>query len=130
MTAARFEAAPDSLDPTDWESVRQMGHRMVDDMVNMLAGLREAPTWQPLPQDARHALRSGELPAGPTDLAEVYREFQTLIQPYGSGNAHPRFMGWVQGGATRWACSPSCWRQPPTPTLAGATTRRLRWSAR
>jgi len=93
-----FQAAPDSLDPTDWASVRQMGHRMLDDMVDMLAGLREAPVWQPMPTEARQTLRTGALPAEPGDLDAVYQDFQTLVQPYGSGNSHPRFMGWVQGG--------------------------------
>ena len=93
-----FQAAPDSLDPTDWDAVRQMGHRMLDDMVDMLAGLREAPVWQPMPDPARQALRNGALPTEPGDLAAVYEDFQTLVQPYGSGNIHPRFMGWVQGG--------------------------------
>lgn len=136
MTAARFEAAPDSLDPTDWESVRQMGHRMVDDMVDMLAGLREAPTWQPLPPEARRALRRGELPAGPTDLAEVYREFQTLIQPYGSGNAHPRFMGWVQGGGNPVGMLAELLAAATNPNLGGrdhapieVERKVIRWAA-
>ncbi len=93
-----FQASADSLDPTDWNSVRQMGHRMLDDMVDMLAGLREAPVWQPMPPEARQALRGGALPTEPGDLDAVYQDFQTLVQPYGSGNSHPRFMGWVQGG--------------------------------
>lgn len=93
-----FQAAPDSLDPTDWNAVRQMGHRMLNDMVDMLAGLREAPVWQPMPDAARQTLRTGALPTEPGDLATVYEDFQTLVQPYGSGNIHPRFMGWVQGG--------------------------------
>lgn len=136
MTAARFEAAPDSLDPTNWESVRQMGHRMVDDMVDMLAGLRHAPTWQPLPPEARQALRSGELPAGPTDLAEVYREFQTLIQPYGSGNAHPRFMGWVQGGGNPVGMLAELLAAATNPNLGGrdhapieVERKVIRWAA-
>ena len=136
MTAARFEAAPDSLDPTDWESVRQMGHSMVDDMVNMLAGLREAPTWQPLPPAERQALRGGELPAGPTDLDEVYREFQSLIQPYGSGNAHPRFMGWVQGGGNPVGMLAELLAAATNPNLGGrdhapieVERKVIRWAA-
>ena len=98
MAETPFQAAPDSLDPTDWDALRQIGHRMLDDMVDMLAGVRTAPVWQPMPADVRSSLRSGELPTAPGHLAEVYRDFQTLVQPYGSGNIHPRFMGWVQGG--------------------------------
>jgi glutamate/tyrosine decarboxylase-like PLP-dependent enzyme len=71
---------------------------MLDDMVDMLAGLRESPAWQPMPGAVRQALRSEALPTTGASLDEVYRDFQTLVQPYSSGNNHPRFMGWVQGG--------------------------------
>jgi len=98
MTTQAFVPSPDSLDPKDWDALRQMGHRMLDDMVDMLAGLRDQPVWRPLPDAHRQALRSGDVPSSPTDLGTVYQEFQSLIQPYGSGNIHPRFMGWVQGG--------------------------------
>jgi aromatic-L-amino-acid decarboxylase len=40
------------------------------------------------------------LPAAPTDLAEVYEQFKERILPFVAGNAHPGFMGWVQGGGT------------------------------
>jgi aromatic-L-amino-acid decarboxylase len=40
------------------------------------------------------------LPAAGTDLAGIYADFQHLILPYGAGNEHPRFMGWVNGGGT------------------------------
>jgi hypothetical protein len=35
----------ENLDPKDWEAIRVLGHRMVDDMMSYLAGLRERPTW-------------------------------------------------------------------------------------
>ena len=31
-------------------------------------------------------------------LDTVIEEFKSYILPYGSGNIHPGFMGWVQGG--------------------------------
>ena len=40
------------------------------------------------------------LPSFPTDMAAVYRDFTQLIVPFSSGNVHPAFMGWVQGGGT------------------------------
>ncbi len=32
-----------NLDPPDWEQLRQLGHQMVDDMVDYLAGVRQRP---------------------------------------------------------------------------------------
>lgn len=88
-----------SLDPTDWDELRAQGHRMLDDMIDHMAGLRSQPVWQPAPEAVRAVFRE-PLPAKPTPLAEVHERFLTEILPYGIGNAHPGFMGWVQGGGT------------------------------
>lgn len=32
------------------------------------------------------------------DIRSVVEEFKQYVLPYGSGNTHPGFMGWVQGG--------------------------------
>ncbi|GIZ52698.1 pyridoxal phosphate-dependent decarboxylase family protein [Noviherbaspirillum aridicola] len=88
-----------SLDPTDWNELRAQGHRMLDDMFDHMAGLRQKPVWQPAPQEVRDAFRE-PLPRQPTPLAEVHARFLDEILPYGIGNAHPGFMGWVQGGGT------------------------------
>jgi aromatic-L-amino-acid/L-tryptophan decarboxylase len=87
----------EGLDPADWASLRNLGHRMVDDMFDHLQGLRQGPVWQPMPEDARTTLRQA-LPHGPTPIAEVYEQFRSVVQPYATGNLHPRFMGWVHGG--------------------------------
>lgn len=34
----------------------------------------------------------------PKDIVDVFEEFKQYILPYGSGNIHPSFFGWVQGG--------------------------------
>lgn len=88
-----------SLDPTDWASFRADAHSMLDDILSYVQDLREHPVWQPMPA----GLRAGfdrPLPKGATDLMEVHRRFMDEILPYGGGNAHPGFMGWVQGGGT------------------------------
>ncbi|QDQ27112.1 cytochrome D ubiquinol oxidase subunit I [Chitinimonas arctica] len=96
-TDSVFQSSPESLDPADWQAFREQGHRMLDDMVDFLAGLREQPVWQPMPAEVRGAF--GEpLPRAPGDLHDAYQDFRQLVQPYGVGNVHPRFMGWVQGG--------------------------------
>ena len=92
------------LDPDDWSSLRALGHRMLDDMIDRLAGHggdteADAPVWRPMPDIERQALHR-PLPRGPTDPAMLYDEFQARIVPYALGNTHPRFMGWVHGGGT------------------------------
>ncbi|HEX3573529.1 MAG TPA: pyridoxal-dependent decarboxylase [Rhodopila sp.] len=87
----------ESLDPTDWTDLRMLGHRMVDDMFNHLETLRDGPVWRPMADPLRQELRQ-PLPHGPSPAAQVYADFQRLVQPYATGNLHPRFMGWVHGG--------------------------------
>ena len=88
-----------TLDPENWDEVRALGHRMFDDMLDWLQSSRERPVWQQMPAEKRAAFRVA-LPAKGADLAGIYADFQRLILPYGAGNEHPRFMGWVNGGGT------------------------------
>ena len=86
-----------TLDPADWSALRALGHKMLDDMVDHLAGIREKPVWQPMPQPVRDGF-TAPLPASGTAPEALYETFQASIQPYVTGNTHPRFMGWVHGG--------------------------------
>jgi aromatic-L-amino-acid decarboxylase len=88
-----------SLDPVDPQSLRQQGHRMLDDMFDYVETIRERPVWQPIPASARQAFRE-PLPARPIDLAVAHSKFMDNVLPYAVGNVHPRFMGWVHGGGT------------------------------
>ena len=72
---------------------------MLDDMLDYAANIRERPVWSPIPDGVRARFRE-ELPHAPTGLDEVYREFTDFIVPYATGNVHPGFMGWVQGGGS------------------------------
>jgi len=104
MTKALREASlqsepSQSLDPQDWNTVRAIAHRMLDDMIDHVATIRERPVWQPIPEAARARFRD-RLPRGPAELEDVYREFSDFIAPYATGNVHPGFMGWVHGGGS------------------------------
>jgi len=104
MTRVLREAPPaaassETLDPQNWDEIRAQGHRMLDDMIDYAANIRERPVWQPIPDQVRARFRA-ELPRKPCDLGEVYREFSDFIVPYATGNVHPGFMGWVHGGGT------------------------------
>lgn len=88
-----------SLDPVDWRDLRRDGHRMLDDMFDHLETLRDQPVWRPPPSEKLNQIRE-PLPRAPTALRDVHEQFVSAILPYSSGNAHPGFMGWVQGGGT------------------------------
>jgi aromatic-L-amino-acid/L-tryptophan decarboxylase len=90
---------PTSLDPSDWDSFRAGTHRMLDDMIDYIANIRERAVWQPIPDSVRAQFREG-VPLLPTDLGMVHAEFMQNILPFAAGNVHPGFMGWVHGGGT------------------------------
>jgi len=91
-----------SLDPENWDALRALGHRMLDDMLDHLASVRERPVWQSPPADVRARL-AGPPPLDPTPEAEVYEQFKRDVLPYPTGNTHPRFWGWVIGTGTPFA---------------------------
>ena len=97
--ASQRSEAIETLDPRDWEDLRAQGHRMLDDMIDYIAGVRDRPVWQPIPDTVRAEFRA-TLPRQPSGLNEVYREFTDFIAPYATGNVHPGFMGWVHGGGS------------------------------
>ena len=90
---------PTTLDPESWHALRTQGHQMLDDMLDYLEHIGERPVWQPIPQTLRAEFRE-PLPEQPTDLADAHATFMRAVLPYAGGNAHPGFMGWVQGGGT------------------------------
>jgi aromatic-L-amino-acid/L-tryptophan decarboxylase len=92
-------AASASLDPEDWTGLRQQAHQMLDDMLGYMETMREFPVWQVIPDEVRARFRE-DLPAQPTPLAQVHAEFLGSILPFAARNAHPGFLGWVQGGGT------------------------------
>ncbi len=88
-----------TLDPSDWPAFREQAHRMLDDILDYVENIRQRPVWQPIPDHVRSRFRS-DPPMAPSDLASVHEEFMRYILPFGAGNAHPGFMGWVHGGGT------------------------------
>ena len=85
-----------SLDPEDWEAFRALAHEALDEAIRFLQTVRERPVWQPTPESVKQALAEA-LPVRPQGLESAYRDFLARILPYGGGNVHPRFWGWVHG---------------------------------
>lgn len=89
----------DPTTPQDWEALRSLGHRMLDDLLDTQQQLAAEPVWRPLPADVQATF----LESGPIDgegAASAYERFVANVLPYGLGNWHPRFFGWVQGNGT------------------------------
>jgi glutamate/tyrosine decarboxylase-like PLP-dependent enzyme len=89
----------ETLDPEDWASVRAIGHRMLDDMLDYTRLLDQQPVWQHIPDEIK-AQFDAPLPLHPLSLETVYKEFQQCVMPFSIGNIHPRFWGWVLGTGT------------------------------
>jgi aromatic-L-amino-acid decarboxylase len=89
----------ENLDPANWDEIRRLGHRMVDDMMDYLQSVRERPVWKKPTSFAVRNLQM-ELPEWPSDMETVYEDFLSYVLPYNTNNIHPRFWSWVQGGGT------------------------------
>jgi aromatic-L-amino-acid/L-tryptophan decarboxylase len=72
---------------------------MLDDMFDHMKSLRDRPVWQPIPSEVRERFHA-PLPKKPVSVESIHQSFMENVLPYSIGNAHPGFMGWVQGGGT------------------------------
>lgn len=96
MTQPFPHVAQDSLDPVDWDAAAALAHRMVDFGIAHLAGVRDRPVWQPMPEDVRAAF-DAPLPEGPQPLEDVFDGMRRTLFPWSMGNIHPRFWAWYMG---------------------------------
>lgn len=86
-----------SLDPEDWSAFRRTAHSMLDAAIDHVAYVRQDPLWR---EPEKFSDRDVDIPLRPTEFDAVCRQFRKHILPFGSGNIHPGFMGWVQGAGT------------------------------
>ncbi len=89
----------ETLDPENWDEMRELAHRMVDDAMNYIQKVDERPVWQPVPENVI-ARFNAPAPPGPSSPDKVYKDFLENIFPYPMGNIHPRFWGWYMGSGT------------------------------
>jgi len=99
VSRPQLDETLDPATPADWDELRLLGHRMVDEMFDYLQTVRERPVWRPMPDEAKARMRQ-PLPRAPQDPADVYADFISDVLPYPMGNIHPRFWGWVIGTGT------------------------------
>ncbi|MGR3563827.1 MAG: pyridoxal phosphate-dependent decarboxylase family protein [Heliomarina sp.] len=87
-----------SLDPEDWEAFRKRAHDMLDAALDRMQTTRDGPVWR-APDDALKAGFQADLPVKGRGGDAVAGQMTELL-PYGVGNTHPRFFGWVHGSGT------------------------------
>ena len=87
MTTKKLRVEEESLDPGDWEEMRVLGHRMLDDTLDYLKKMRDRPVWQPAPASVK-AHFEGAPPLEPGSPESVYAEYLEYIRPYMLGNCH------------------------------------------
>jgi aromatic-L-amino-acid/L-tryptophan decarboxylase len=89
----------ETLDPENWEEMRALAHRMVDDALTYLETARERPVWQPIPDEVAAQFKE-PAPHKPAEAEDVYEDFLETILPYPMGTTHPRFWSWYMGNGT------------------------------
>ena len=87
------------LDPADWQAFRGEAHALLDTLITRLEHAADGPVWTPMPEAVQQRLAEPP-PRLPQDVRKVCADLRELILPFGTGNTHPRFWGWVHGTGT------------------------------
>ena len=92
-------AAGGALDPEDWPAFRAQAHALLDRLIDGQRDVADGPVWRSPPDEVRRRLAEAS-PSLPQGTEAVIQSLTELVLPYGTGNTHPRFWGWVHGTGT------------------------------
>ncbi|MCF6305721.1 MAG: pyridoxal-dependent decarboxylase [Rhodobacteraceae bacterium] len=87
----------DTLDPEDWPAFRKTAHKMLDAALDKMQSASDGPVW--VSPDGLKAAYDTALPVQGQGIAATQKQIEALL-PYGVGNTHPRFFGWVHGAGS------------------------------
>ena len=90
--------AEETLDPENWREALALSHRIVEDAVAYLEGVRDRPVWREMPAEVRSRF-STPLPRKPEPLSDIYQTLSETVMRYPMGNIHPRFWAWYMGSS-------------------------------
>jgi len=94
----KSHGAEQGLDPQDWTTFRASAHEMLDAAINRMQTAGDGPVWTAFPEDMKASYQS-DLPRQGRGSDATNAQIEALL-PYGVGNTHPRFFGWVHGSGT------------------------------
>lgn len=96
--SSEFDDPDTTLDPSDWDAFVKRAHDMLDQALSKMQMAREGPVWRAPSADLCDMF---DQPLAPDGLGgdAVHQHIEALL-PYGVGNTHPRFFGWVHGSGT------------------------------
>lgn len=86
------------LDPADWRMFETQVTRVLQAALEKMQSAQDGPVWIPPPEELKASL-SRRVPTDGMELSELATQLETLL-PYGVGNTHPRFFGWVHGAGS------------------------------
>lgn len=84
-----------TLDPKDWPAFRKAAHDMLEASLDKMQAARQGQVWTAVPDAIKENIDTA-LPKTGMPAADIKRELEAIL-PYGVGNTHPRFFGWVHG---------------------------------
>ena len=122
------------------DEFRSIGHRLVDQLADFLAGLPSRPvTAGETPAEVRAAIASNRaLPESGREPASIASEAAELLMAHSLFNGHPRFFGYITSSAAPIGafgdliasvlnCNVGAWKLAPAATEIEAQT--IRWIA-
>ena len=89
---ARIHDLSLDLDP---QAMREAGYRVIDYLVDRIAGLRASPLGQELRREETEALLREPLPENPTEFEDVFAKFCRDVAPNTIPLDHPRFFAFI-----------------------------------
>lgn len=87
-----------SLDPEDWDQFRKSAHSMLDRALDAMQQSREGRVWTAPTSEFKSSLIA-PIPSKGLNFKEI-EDLLASVLPYGVGNTHPRFFGWVHGAGS------------------------------
>src|SRR5690554_2672365 len=91
---------PDNALELDAETMRRLGYRVIDALVERIAGLDADVAWQGATRSEMERRLREPAPAGPTDVDAVLDQLLTDVLPFTGRMDHPRFFAFIPGFPT------------------------------
>lgn len=87
----------DDLDPESWPELEQAWQQAMQAGFDHYRSLEQGPVWRACPEAIKASFNT-PLPRQAQPLKTLVQQFRQQMLPYGNGNTHPGFFGWVHGG--------------------------------